>query len=329
MKRRDLIKLIGGAAAAWPLAARGQRASAIKRVAVLMGLAETDAEGRARNGALRQRLQKLGWTENNNIEFEYYWNVNSKKRGEESAAEVMNKSVDVIFTNSPAALAAAKQATRSIPIVFVQFTDPVEDGFVASVAHPGGNITGFASSEHVMSTKWLDLLRELAPRTTRVGFIQNVEHPSWPRYNRIIQEVAPSFGFAAVPIGVRSVSEIEEGINKLSLLPGGALLILPDTFNTINRKLIIASARQQGLPAIYPLTIFAKEGGLMSYGGDLVDLFGQAATYVDRILRGDKAGDLPIQQASKFDLVLNLGTAAALGLTIPSSLLARADEVIE
>jgi len=329
MKRRDLIKLIGGAAAAWPLAARGQRASAIKRVAILMGLAETDAEGQARNEALRQRLQKLGWSENNNIEFEYYWNVNSKKRGEESAAEVMNKRVDVIFTNSPAALAAAKQATRSIPIVFVQFTDPVEDGFVASVAHPGGNITGFASSEHVMSTKWLDLLRELAPRTTRVGFIQNVEHPSWPRYNRIIQEVAPSFGFAAVPIGVRSVSEIEEGINKLSLLPGGALLILPDTFNTINRKPIIASARQQGLPAIYPLTTFAKEGGLMSYGGDLVDLFGQAATYVDRILRGDRAGDLPIQQATKFDLVLNLGTAAALGLTIPSSLLARADEVIE
>jgi len=329
MKRRDLIKLIGGAAAAWPLAARGQRASAIKRVAILMGLAETDAEGQARNKALRERLQKLGWTENNNIELEYYWNVNSNKRGDESVAEVMNKRVDVIFTNSPAALAAAKKATRSMPIVFVQFTDPVEDGFVASVARPGGNITGFASSEHVMSTKWLDLLRELAPRTTRVGFIQNVEHPSWLRYNRIIQEVAPSFGFAAVPIGLRSVSEIEEGINNLSLLPGGALLILPDTFNTINRKSIIASARQQGLPAIYPLTTFAKEGGLMSYGGDLVDLFGQAASYVDRILRGDKAGELPIQQATKFDLVLNLRTAAALGLTIPSSLLARADEVIE
>ena len=329
MKRRDLIKLIGGAAAAWPLAAKGQRASAIKRVAILMGLAEADAEGQARNKALRQRLQKLGWIENNNIEFEYYWNVNSNKRGDESAAEVMNKRVDVIFTNSPAALAAAKQATRSIPIVFVQFTDPVEDGFVASVAHPGGNITGFASSEHLMSTKWLDLLRELVPRTTRVGFIQNVEHPSWPRYNRIIQEVAPSFGLAAVPIGVSDASEIEEGINKLSLLPGGALLVLPDTFNTINRKAIIASARQQRLPAIYPLTIFAKEGGLISYGGNLVDLFGQAATYVDRILRGDKAGDLPIQQATKFDLVLNLRTAAAIGLTISSSLLARADEVIE
>jgi putative ABC transport system substrate-binding protein len=329
MKRRDLIKLIGGAAAAWPLAAKGQRASAIKRVAILMGLAEADAEGQARNKALRQRLQKLGWVENNNIEFEYYWNVNSNKRGDESAAEVMNKRVDVIFTNSPAALAAAKQATRSIPIVFVQFTDPVEDGFVASVAHPGGNITGFASSEHLMSTKWLDLLRELAPRTTRVGFIQNVAHPSWPRYNRIIQEVAPSFGLAAVPIGVSDASEIEEGINKLSLLPGGALLVLPDTFNTTNRKAIIASARQQRLPAIYPLTIFAKEGGLISYGGNLVDLFGQAATYVDRILRGDKAGDLPIQQATKFDLVLNLRTAAAIDLTISSSLLARADEVIE
>ena len=329
MRRREFIGLVAGSAANWPHAAKGQRASAIKRVAILMGLAETDAEGQARNKALRQRLQKLGWIENDNIGFEYYWNVNSSKRGDESAAEVMNKRVDVIFTNSPAALAAAKQATRSIPIVFVQFTDPVEDGFVASVARPGGNITGFASSEHVMGTKWLDLLRELAPRTTRVGFIQNVEHPSWPRYNRIIQEVAPSFGFSAVPIGVTGASEIEEGINKLSLLPGGALLILPDTFNTINRKLIIASARQQGLPAIYPLTIYAKEGGLMSYGGNLVDLFGQAATYVDRILRGDKAGDLPIQQATKFDLVLNLRTAAAIGLTISSSLLARADEVIE
>jgi putative tryptophan/tyrosine transport system substrate-binding protein len=329
MRRREFIGLVAGSAAGWPHAAKGQRASAIKRVAILMGLAETDAEGQARNKALRQRLQKLGWIENDNIGFEYYWNVNSSKRGDESAAEVMNKRVDVIFTNSPAALAAAKQATRSIPIVFVQFTDPVEDGFVASVARPGGNITGFASSEHVMGTKWLDLLRELAPRTTRVGFIQNVEHPSWPRYNRIIQEVAPSFGFSAVPIGVTGASEIEEGINKLSLLPGGALLILPDTFNTINRKLIIASARQQGLPAIYPLTIYAKEGGLMSYGGNLVDLFGQAATYVDRILRGDKAGDLPIQQATKFDLVLNLRTAAAIGLTISSSLLARADEVIE
>jgi ABC-type uncharacterized transport system substrate-binding protein len=218
MRRREFLGLVGGAAASWPLAARGQRASAIKRVAILMGLAETDAEGQARNKAFRQRLQKLGWIENTNIEFEYYWNVNSNKRGDELAAEVMNKRVDVIFTNSPAALAAAKQATRSIPIVFVQFTDPVEDGFVASVAHPGGNITGFASSEHVMSTKWLDLLRELAPRTTRVGFIQNVEHPSWLRYNRIIQEVAPSFGFAAVPIGVSGASEIEEGINKLSLL---------------------------------------------------------------------------------------------------------------
>jgi putative ABC transport system substrate-binding protein len=329
MKRRDLIKLIGGAAAAWPLAARGQRASAVKRVAILMGLAETDTEGRARDKALRERLQKLGWLESSNIEFDYYWNVNNSKRGDEAAAEVMNKRVDVIFTNSPAALAAAKQATHSIAIVFVQFTDPVEDGFVASVAHPGGNITGFASSEHVMSTKWLDLLKELAPQTARVGFIQHVEHPSWRRYNRIIQEVAPSFGFSAVPIGVSGASDIEERLNKLSVLPGGALLILPDTFNTINRKLIIASARQNGLPAIYPLTIYAKEGGLLSYGGDLVDLFGQAATYVDRILRGDKAGDLPIQQASKFDLALNLKTASGLGLTIPSSLLARADEVIE
>ncbi|MGA2999987.1 ABC transporter substrate-binding protein [Bradyrhizobium sp.] len=329
MQRRNFITLIGGAAAAWPLEARAQPTSAIKRVAVLMGLAETDAEGQARNKAFRSGFQQLGWIENANIQFDYYWDVNSNKRSDELAAVVMSKKVDVIFTNSPAGLAAAKKATRSIPIVFVQFTDPVEDGIVASLAHPGGNITGFASSEHVMSTKWLDLLRELAPRTTRVGFIQHVEHPSWQRYNRIIQEVASSFGFAAFPIGVRDATELEEGINKLSLIPGGSLLILPDTFNTINRKLIIASARQQNLPAVYPLSVFTKDGGLMSYGGDLVDLFKRAALYVDRILRGDKAGELPIQQATKFDLVVNLKTAKALGLDVPPTLLARADEVIE
>ena len=329
MKRREFIALIGGTAASWPRVARAQPTSAIKRVAIMMGLAETDAEGQARNKAFRHRLQQFGWIENANIQFDYCWDANSNKRSNELVAEVMTKKVDVIFTNSPAALAAAKQATRSIPIVFVQFTDPVEDGIVASVAHPGGNITGFASSEHVMSTKWLGLLRELASQTTRVGFIQHVEHPSWQRYNRIIQEVAPSLGFAAFPIGVRDATDLEEGINKLSLLPGGALLILPDTFNTINRKPIIASARQQGLPAIYPLRVFAKDGGLMSYGGDLVDLFEQAASYVDRILRGDKVGELPIQQATKFDLVVNLKTAKTLGLTVSPTLLARADEVIE
>ena len=330
MKRREFITLLGSvAAAAWPSVARAQQPAKMKRIAILMGLAETDAEGQARTTAFRQGLQQLGWTENANIKFDQYWDANSNKRSNELAAEVMRKKVDVIFTNSPTALAAAKQATNSIPIVFVQAADPVEDGIVASAAHPSGNITGFAITEHVMSTKWLDLLREMAPRTTRVGFIQHLEHPSWQRYNRIILEVAPSFGFAAFPIGVRDATELEEGVNKFSLLPGGALLILPDTFNTTNRKPIIALAEQQSLPAIYPLGFFAKDGGLMSYGGDLVDLLRRAALYVDRILRGDNAGDLPIQQATKFDLIINLKTAKVLGITVPPTLLARADEVIE
>jgi putative tryptophan/tyrosine transport system substrate-binding protein len=329
MRRREFVTLLGGMAAAWPLTARSQPKSAIKRVGILMGLAETDAQGQARIIAFREGLKQLGWTESANIQLDYYWGANGNKRSNELAAEVVRNKVDVILTNSPTGLAGVKLATRSIPIVFVQVADPVEDGFVADLAHPGGNITGFAISEHVMSTKWLELLKEMAPRTTRIGFIQHVEHPSWPRYNRIIQEVAPSFGLDAIPIGVRNATELEEEINRFALLPEGALLILPDTFNTTNRKLIIALARQEKLPAVYPLDFFAKEGGLMSYGGDLVDLLQRAATYVDRILRGNNAGDLPIQQATKFDLIINLKTAKVLGLTIPSTLLARADEVIE
>jgi putative ABC transport system substrate-binding protein len=329
MQRRNFITLLGGAAAAWPLTARSQPKSAIKRVGILMGLAETDAQAQARIIAFREGLKQLGWTESANIQLDYYWGANGNERSNELAAEVVRKKVDVILTNSPTGLAAVKQATRSIPIVFVQVADPVEDGFVADLAHPGGNITGFAISEHVMSTKWLELLKEMAPRTTRIGFIQHAEHPSWPRYNRIIQEVAPSFGLGAVPIGVRNATELEKDVNRFALLPEGALLILPDTFTTTNRKLIIALARQQNLPAVYPLSFFAKEGGLMSYGGDLVDLLRRAATYVDRTLRGNNAGDLPIQQATKFELFVNLKAAKEIGLTISPTLLARADEVIE
>src|ERR1700726_1790697 len=219
MQRRNFITLLGGATAAWPLAARSQPKSANKRVGILMGLAETDAQAQARINGFREGLKQLGWSESANIQLDYYWGANGNERGNELAAEVVRRGVDVILTNSPTALAAAKQATRSIPIVFVQVADPVEDGFVADLAHPGGNITGFAVSEHIMSTKWLDLLQEAAPRTARVGFVQHTEHPSWPRYNRIIQEVAPSFGLGAVPIGVRNATELEKDVNRFALLP--------------------------------------------------------------------------------------------------------------
>ena len=329
MRRREFITLLGGAAAVWPLAAQAQSTPAIKRIGILMGLAEADAEGQARITAFRQGLRQLGWTEGSNIQLDYHWGASGHARSRELAAEVVRKNPDVILTNSPTALAAVKQATSAIPIVFVQVADPVDDGFVTSLAHPGGNITGFAISEHAMSTKWLESLKEIAPRTTRVGFIQHVEHPSWPRYNRVIQEVAPIFGLSVFPIGVRNATELEEGVAKFSNQSDGALLILPDTFNTANRKVIIALAARQSLPAIYPSNFFAKDGGLISYGGDLVDLLRRAASYVDRILRGDKAGDLPVQQATKFELIVNLKTAKMLGLTVPETLLARADEVIE
>jgi putative ABC transport system substrate-binding protein len=235
----------------------------------------------------------------------------------------------VIFTNSPTALAAVKEATDAIPVVFVHVADPVSDGFVASLARPGGNITGFAISEHTMSGKWLEALKEIAPRTQRVGFVQHLEHPSWSRYNQVIQELAPIVGVGAFPIGVRNLADLEEGVTSFSHQPHGALLILPDTFNTANRKVIIALAARQSLPAVSGNRAFAWDGGLMSYGGDLVDLSRRAASYVDRILRGTNARDLPVQQATRFDLILNLKTAKALGLTVPPMLLARADEVIE
>jgi putative ABC transport system substrate-binding protein len=328
MKRREFITLLGGAAA-WPLMAQAQSSVATKRVSILEGLAKTDAEGQARIAAFIQGLRQLGWNDGVNIQLEYHWDVSGNTLSRELAAEVVGNNPDVIVTNSPTGLAAVKQATNVIPIVFAQVADPVDDGFVVSLAHPGGNITGFAISEHTMSTKWLQILKEIAPRTKRVGFIQHVEHPSWPRYNRVIQDVAPTIGFVTFPIGVRNATELEDGINNFSQQSDGALLILADTFTSANRKIIIDLARQHSLPAVYAAKFFPKEGGLISYGGDVVDLLRRAALYVDRILRGDKAGDLPVQQATKFELIVNLKTAKELGLAVPETLLARADEVIE
>jgi putative ABC transport system substrate-binding protein len=328
MRRREFLGLLGGAAATWPVVARAQ-SSQIKRIGILMGLAERDGEAQARIGAFRQGLRQLGWTEGENIRIDYHWGASGQVRSSELAIELMGKKPNVILTNSPTALAAAKKATSTIPIVFVQVADPVSDGFVTSLAHPGGNITGFAISEHTMCGKWLEIIKEIAPRTTRVGFIQHVEHPSWPRYNRVIEELAPTVGFEAVAIGVRDAGDLEAQIVKFATKPDGALLVLADTFNTANRKVIIALAIRQNIPAVYPSSFFATDGGLLSYGGDLVDLLRRAASYVDRILKGDNPGDLPIQQATKFDLILNLKTAKAIGLTIPSTLLARANEVVE
>jgi len=328
MRRREFFAFLSGAAMS-PLAAKAQQTLTIKRVGILMGLAEGDSEAQARLAAFRKGLEELGWTEGANIELDYHYGAGGVARSRELAAEVIRKKADVIITNSPTALAAAKEATQTIPVVFVQVADPVSDGFVASLAKPGANITGFAISEHTMTGKWLEVLREIAPLTTRVGFIQHTEHPSWPRYNKVIQEAAPSFGIAVFPLGVRSPADVEVGINDFSRQPNGALLVLPDTFNTVNRKIIIGLANQQKMPAIYPSRFYATDGGLISYGGDLVDLLRRAASYVNLALRGANVGDLPVQQATKFELAVNLKTAKALDLTIPAHPLARADEVIE
>jgi putative tryptophan/tyrosine transport system substrate-binding protein len=329
MRRRDFIKSACGSVIAWPFNAQAQSSRAVKRISVMMGLAEGDAEAQARIKAFRQGLQQLGWTEGGNVLLEYNYGASGHTRSRELAVDAVRKNPDVILTNSPTALAAVKQATSTIAVVFVQVADPVSDGFVTNLARPGGNITGFAISEHTMCGKWMETLKEIAPGTKRVGFVQHLEHPSWARYNAVIKEVAPAVGFDFHPIGVRSVADVEEGIARFSQQPNSALLVLPDTFNTTNRKNIIGLARQHNLPAIYPSNFFAVDGGLLSYGGDLVDLLRRAASYVDRIFRGANAGDLPVQQATKFELIINLKTARTLGLNVSPMLLTRADRVIE
>jgi putative ABC transport system substrate-binding protein len=329
MRRRDFISLLAGAAAAWPLAARAQQGAHMRRIGALMNLAESDPEGQARIAAFREGLGKLGWTEGRELQIEYRWFAGDPERARAYAAELVKLKPDVIFAGATPSVAVLQRETRSVPIVFAQVADPVGAGFVASLARPGGNITGFALYEYTIAAKWLELLKQIAPQVTRVAIIYDPTNPETKGYLPVIEAAAPSFGVEVSISVVGNATEVERAIEQFAREPNGGLIPLPTPLMAVHRDLIISLARRHRLPNVYAYRYYPISGGLASYGVDNIDLYRRAASYVDRILKGEKPSDLPVQQATKFELVINLKTAKALNLDPPISLLARTDEVIE
>jgi len=326
--RRELIAALGGAAA-WPLAARAQQPDRMRRIGVLMNVAADDPEGQARIAAFHQGLQEWGWTLGRNARIDVRWGAVDADSSRRYAAELVGLAPDVILASASAAIAALQQTTRTIPIVFTSVADPVGAGFVETLAHPGGNITGFSLYEFTLSGKWLELLKEIAPGVTRAAVLRDAALGSGVGQYAIIQAVAPSLWVELRPIDVRDPGEIERAIVTFAQSPNGGLIIVGSPAALIHRDLIITLAAHHQLPAVYPLPYFAHSGGLIAYGPDSISPYRRAAGYVDRILKGEKPADLPVQAPTKYELVINLKTAKALGLSVPQSLLSRADEVIE
>ena len=329
MKRREFITLLGGAAAAWPLAARAQQPDRVRRIGALMGFAADDLEGRTRLTAFVQALQQFGWTDGRNARIDTRWGGLNAGDIRKFATELVELAPDVILTSSSAATAPMLQATRTIPIVFTIVIDPVGAGYVDNLARPGGNVTGFTIYEYSMSGKWLELLKSIAPGLTRAIVLRDPAVASGPGQFAAIQAVAQSLGVELRPVDVRDAGEIERAIAAFAQRANSGLIVTGSTGAAVHRELIITLAARHRLPAIYNSRFWTAADGLMSYGPDFLDQFRRAAGYVDRILRGEKPSDLPVQAPTKFELVLNLKTAKALGLTVPDKLLATADEVIE
>ena len=327
MRRREFIAALGGAAA-WPLAARAQQGDRMRRIEVLLPVATDDAEFQTRVGAFLQALQQLGWTIGRNVEIEIRWATANADAIRRHAAELAALAPDVVLAHGAPTLGPLLQVTR-VPIVFPVASDPVAAGFVESLARPGGNATGFMDWEYGMAVKWPELLKQIAPSVTRAAVLWDSAIPTGPAQFGLIQAVAPSLGMDVVPINVRDVPEIERALAAFARSSNGSLIVTPSGFASVNRDLIITLAARHKLPAVYFGRYFVTSGGLISYGNDIVDQYRRAAGYVDRILRGEKPADLPVQAPTKYELVINLKTAKALGLTVPPSVLARADEVIE
>jgi putative ABC transport system substrate-binding protein len=329
MKRREFITLLGGAAAAWPLAARAQQPERMRRIGVLLPARADDAEFQARVGAFLQGLALLGWTIGRNVRIDIRWAGGNAADIRRHAAELAALKPDIILANGSSTVGPLLQVTRSVPIVFPIMVDPVGAGFVDSLARPGGNATGFMNFEYSISAKWLELLKEIAPSVTRAAILRDATKPSGTGQFGVIQAMAPTLRMEVQPVNMRNAGEIERAVAAFARFPNGGLILTASALAAVHRDLIIKLAAQHKLPAVYYERFFVAAGGLISYGSDYIDQFRRAAGYVDRILKGEKPADIPVQAPTKYELVINLKTAKALGLTVPPSLLARADEVME
>ena len=330
MRRREFLGVVGGGAiAAWPLAAHAQQAERVRRIGVLMSLAADDREGQVRIAAFVQGLQQLGWTDGHNVQIDTRWGAGDDDRARRYAAELVALAPDVILASGGSVVGLMRQATRTVPIVFTQTPDPVGAGFVESLARPGGNATGFTLFEYGLAGKWLELLKQIAPGMTRAAVLRDSAIAQGIGQFGAIQSVAPSVGVELRPVDVRDTTEIERAITAFARSANGGMIVTGSGSAIVHRELIITLAYRHKLPAVYFARDFVIRGGLISYGPDPADPHRRAAGYVDRILKGEKPADLPVQAPTKYETVLNLKTAKALGLEIPQSVLARADEVIE
>jgi ABC-type uncharacterized transport system substrate-binding protein len=328
MNRREFITLLGGAAVAWPVTAGAQPGEKVRRVGVLMSMAADDPDGQPRITAFAQGMRELGWAVGRNLQVDYRWAAGDPDRVRKYAVELVALAPDVILANSTPLVVALQQATPTVPIVFVGVADPVGAGLVESLARPSNNSTGFIVFEYGISGKWLELLKEIAPRVTRAAVIRELAIAGTGQLGAI-QSVASSFGVELFPIGVRDAPEIERAIMSFARGSNGGLIVTGGPSTHVHRHLITTLAARHLLPAVYPYRYFVASGGLISYGPDIIDQYRRAAGYVDRILKGEKPADLPVQAPTKYELVINLKTAKALGIEIPPTVLARADEVIE
>jgi putative ABC transport system substrate-binding protein len=329
MKRREFITLLGGAAAAWPLAAHAQQSESMRRVGVLMYTTPDEPESQARITALAQGLQEAGWAVGRNLRIDTRWSSGDLARLRKDAVELVVLGSDVLVAGVGPTTQALQQATRTVPIVMAQGVDPVGAGFVRSLARPGGNTTGFTQFEFGLAAKWLELLKEIAPQVVRVGVVRELLGQVGVAQWAVIGAAASPLGMELRPVDLQMTGDTEHAVSDFAREPNGGLIVVLSTVATIRRELIIALAARHRLPAIYPYRFFVEAGGLMSYGPNLIDVYRRAASYVDRILKGEKPANLPVQAPTKYELVINLKTAKALGLDVPATVLGRADEVIE
>jgi putative ABC transport system substrate-binding protein len=329
MRRREFFTLLGSAAVAWPLAARAQQPARMRHVGVLMSGLHSDPAGQAQIAAFTETLRELGWTDGRNVKFDARWGAGDAGRLSTYARELVALAPDAILASGGVTIQALTQATRTVPIVFVQVLDPVGAGYVDSLARPGGHVTGFTNFEYGLSGKWLELLKQIAPRTVRAAVLRDPAATSGTAQFAAIQSVAPLLAVELSPVGMRDAGGIERAIAEFARVSNGALIVVAGALASMHRELIITLAARHRLPAIYPYRYYTASGGLISYGPNPVDPFRQAAGYVDRILKGGKPADLPVQAPTRYELVINRKTAQALGIEVPAMLLARADEVIE